>query len=57
MTVAEKKKRQKLKALNRAVIKAQILAAELGASAVILSLSRARDDVMLTIAGELETCK
>lgn len=52
-TVAEKKQRQKLKALNRAIIKAQVLAAELGASAVIVSLSRARDDAMLTLSGTI----
>ncbi len=52
-TVAEKKKRQKLKALRRLVMKAQVAAAELGASAVIVTLVRARDEVEKTITGEL----
>ncbi len=56
-TVAEKKRRVKLRALQRAVTKAQVLAAELGASDVIVRLAPVAESVRDTISGRLECVK
>lgn len=53
VTRAEHAKRTKLRQLRTLIKKAQIVAAELGASAVIVTLVRARDEVEETISGKL----
>ncbi len=56
-TAHEKKRKAKIRALRRHVISAQIIAAEIGASDVIVRLSQVRDSVELTDRGILECSK